>query len=144
MAPKAKADSTKSSTKSAATSMNSLKAAATSTLKTLKRKAVKAINIVSPKKRRKKPDTIPDGGQEPSDDDISDKGSLRRQSWKASVIDINDDDDQDSEVPDVVVDPRKGTEAELGEHGYLHTRINRLTVTSVYDAELDISHLRLL
>lgn len=92
MVPKANAGdstSTKSSTKSAATSMKHLKAVAASTLKTIKCKA--------------------DGGQEPSDDDTSDKGSSRHQSWKASVIDVDDDDD-DGEVPDVVVDPGKAAE----------------------------------
>lgn len=96
--------STKHSTKSTTRSIKSFKAAATSTLQNIKRKA---IDIISPKKKRKKTSTIPDGADESGDN--SDGEQARRPSRKASVIDV-DENDSDEEVK---VEPGEKDEAEL-------------------------------
>lgn len=98
--------STKSSTKSAVKSIKSLKAAATTTLKTIKRKAA---NLVSPKKKRKKRDDIPNGDEESVNSDVESTPS-RNPSQRASVIDV---DEADEEVD--IEEAAKKDDAELGE-----------------------------
>lgn len=124
--------STKSSNKSMR-SLTSLKAAATSTLKTIKRKA---IDIVSPKKKKKKSAVIP---IEDESSDTSNADSLHP-SRKALVIDVDEDNELgDSEDED---EPGKKDKDELGEYGHSNVAYGFTYLFDSLDDEIvDLTHL---
>lgn len=119
--------STKSSNMSTKT-LKSFKAAATSTLKAIKRKA---IDIVSPQKKRKKSAVIPDASSDTSD------GELPHPSRKASVIDVDEDDDDD--------EPGKKDNDELGKCQCFHVEHKFTYQFNSFDDEImDLAHLCIL